>query len=207
MADVVARDTRLSQYIQSLAVKPNHDPMLEYEPPAQNMAQAASSTSLASIANEANPEADSYGYIENVLEALAVLGHLGSAMERMSARVTAEIRTLIDATLEEVEERIEQRRSEAQDEFATPRLTTLEMGASPQHAAILRDLFWTLYSKLAAVLEAHRIVYEVARWISSVSRWPADLIPSDATLPPSRSRSSKSTNRSKPQYAHCYART
>lgn len=45
----------------------------------------------------------------------------------------------------------------------------LDIASSAQHAAILRDLFWTLYSKLAAVLEGHRVVYEVARWISSVS--------------------------------------
>ena len=39
----------------------------------------------------------------------------------------------------------------------------------PRHANLLKDLFWTLYSKLAAVLESHRVIYEVARWISSVS--------------------------------------
>lgn len=38
----------------------------------------------------------------------------------------------------------------------------------PEHAALLKDLFWTLYSKLAAVLEGHRVMYEVSRWISSV---------------------------------------
>ena len=39
-----------------------------------------------------------------------------------------------------------------------------------KHSAVLQDLFWTLYSKLAAVLEGHRVVYEVVRWISTVSR-------------------------------------
>lgn len=43
----------------------------------------------------------------------------------------------------------------------------LEAGP-PLHALILRDLFWTLYSKLAAVLEGHRVLYEVVRWIASV---------------------------------------
>jgi hypothetical protein len=46
---------------------------------------------------------------------------------------------------------------------------SLDVVGPPRHAAVLRDLFWTLYSKLAAVLEGHRIVYEVSRWISSVS--------------------------------------
>lgn len=45
---------------------------------------------------------------------------------------------------------------------------SLDTMSPPHHAAVLRDLFWTLYSKLAAVLEGHRVVYEVARWIPSV---------------------------------------
>jgi exocyst complex component 4 len=142
---------------------------------SSSMGQANSSASLAAIADgpvidAASPEAESYAYIETVLEALAVLGRLGGALERVTQRVSSEIHTLIEATLDEVEERVEQRRSEAQDEpFAMRLSNSLDVGGPPQHAAILRDLFWTLYSKLAAVLEGHRIVYEVARWISSVS--------------------------------------
>jgi len=46
---------------------------------------------------------------------------------------------------------------------------SLDAMGPPRHAVILKDLFWTLYSKLAAVLEGHRVIYEVARWIPSVS--------------------------------------
>jgi hypothetical protein len=46
---------------------------------------------------------------------------------------------------------------------------SIKLGGSPRHAAILRDVIWTLYSKLAAVLEGHRVVYDVSRWISAVS--------------------------------------
>lgn len=45
---------------------------------------------------------------------------------------------------------------------------SLDAMGPPRHAAILKDLFWTLYSKLSAVLEGHRVIYEVARWIPSV---------------------------------------
>jgi exocyst complex component 4 len=44
----------------------------------------------------------------------------------------------------------------------------LDAAGPPLHAVVLKDLFWTLYSKLAAVLEGHRVVFEVARWIASV---------------------------------------
>ena len=45
---------------------------------------------------------------------------------------------------------------------------SIKLGGSLRYAAILRDVIWTLYSKLAAVLEGHRVVYEVSRWISAV---------------------------------------
>lgn len=52
-----------------------------------------------------NPEADSYRYIEAVLEALFVLGKLTGALETVAQRVSTEIHHLIETTLDEVEER------------------------------------------------------------------------------------------------------
>lgn len=62
-------------------------------------------------------------------------------------------------------------RAERAEESVTAKphhVSSLEISVSPRHSAILRDLIWTLYSKLAAVLEGHRVVYEVSRWISAV---------------------------------------
>ncbi len=53
------------------------------------------------------------------------------------------------------------------------RLTALESSAKHADHEILRDLFWTLYSKLDAVLQGLRVVYEVAKRIGSVSRFDA----------------------------------
>jgi exocyst complex component 4 len=78
---------------------------------SQTMGQSGSSHSLSSIITSgpngdfANPEADSFGYIETLLEALAVLGRLGSALETLVQRVPGEIHGLVEATLDEVEER------------------------------------------------------------------------------------------------------
>ena len=49
------------------------------------------------------------------------------------------------------------------------RLTALESSTKHADHEILRDLFWTLYSKLDAVMQGLRIVYEVANRIGSVS--------------------------------------
>ncbi|TFY68131.1 hypothetical protein EVG20_g3687 [Dentipellis fragilis] len=47
------------------------------------------------------------------------------------------------------------------------RLTALESSTKHVDHEILRDLFWTLYSKLDAVLQGMRVVYEVANRIGS----------------------------------------
>lgn len=57
----------------------------------------------------------------------------------------------------------------------------LDAVGPPRHAAVLNDLFWTLYSKLAAVLESHRVVCEVSRWISSVRSTAFPWLTSEAT--------------------------
>jgi len=49
------------------------------------------------------------------------------------------------------------------------RLSALENSAANPDHEILRDLFWTLYSKLDAVSQGMRVVYEVANRIGSVS--------------------------------------
>ena len=118
--------SRFSRYLSSLAVKPSHDPMLDYpdselelsdipsrhQSGSNGMNQAASSASIASLAetpsgSHINPEADSYAYMETLLEALAALGRLGSALDTLTQRVPVEIHALVETTLDEVEERYE----------------------------------------------------------------------------------------------------
>jgi exocyst complex component 4 len=62
-----------------------------------------------------------------------------------------------------------QRRSIFAPTEARLNTVALDAAGSSKHTMVLRDLFWTLYSKLGAVFEGHRVVYEVARWISAVS--------------------------------------
>ncbi|KAL7419839.1 exocyst subunit [Cryptotrichosporon argae] len=174
-------DQRFTNYLSALAVKPNSDPSLDVSV-TRTMGQAGSSSSLAAIAMSApdstggNPEADTYTYIETLLEALATLGRLGPALEALVQRVPGEIHALVEATLDEVEERSD---SWSEDLSVRPEIQLFRSGdmlrlavsldamGPPKHAIILRDLFWTLYSKFVAVMEGHRVVYEVARWISS----------------------------------------
>lgn len=192
----VETSSRFSSYISHLAVKPNHEPILNEIAArsgrsASQLANTASITSLTSIGTTTDAvtgEVDSFAYMETLLEALAALGKLGTALDALVTRVPTEIHSLIDTTSDEVEERAEQRAeeisalrppslllAEKQDLESMPLFdndtlrvsTSVDQGGPPKHAVILRDLFWTLYSKLSAVMEAHRAVYEAARWIAS----------------------------------------
>lgn len=116
--------TRFSRYLSSLALKPNQDPMLELDTDvaesevpvlshrrhgSQTIGQAGSSQSLASIAaapaDNSNPEAESFSYMETLLEALAVLGRLGAGLDNLAQRVPGEIHALVESTIDEVEDR------------------------------------------------------------------------------------------------------
>ena len=49
------------------------------------------------------------------------------------------------------------------------RLAALESSEKRADHEVLRDFFWTLYSKLDALTQGLRVVYEVANRIGSVS--------------------------------------
>lgn len=156
---------------------------------------------------DANPEGDSFAYIETLLESLAVLGKLGSALDIVAQRLQGEIYSLVECTLDEVEERTEEskrvslfsaaslgRRSEGGYIFVgndsvgitldgvvpsmppkgipfrafSLRLAALESSTKQVDQEILKDFFWTVYSKLDAVTQGLRVVCEVANRIGSV---------------------------------------
>lgn len=61
-------------------------------------------------------------------------------------------------------------RKQTDDLASSLRLTALEASAKPADQETLKDLFWTLFSKLDAVLQGFRVTYEVANRIGRVSR-------------------------------------
>ncbi|KDQ19891.1 hypothetical protein BOTBODRAFT_142567 [Botryobasidium botryosum FD-172 SS1] len=141
-----------------------------------------------------NPESDSFAYMGMLLESLAVLGKLGPGLDAVSQRLPVEIHGLVDATIDEVGERAEfgkrlsvltSRALVSKDRpssvyvFANDgpvsvgalgasslRLTALESATKHADHETLRDLFWTLYSKLDAVLQGLRVMSEVTNKIS-----------------------------------------
>lgn len=127
-----------------------------------------------------------------LLEALAVLGKLVGALDIVTQRMPMELFALVDSTVDEVSERSEFLRLTPRNGAGTAaagtssaltyvyierrpgelasslRLTALEASTKETDRETLRDLFWTLYSKLSAVLQGFRVTYEVSDRIGKV---------------------------------------
>ncbi|KAJ6627103.1 Sec8 exocyst complex component-specific domain-containing protein [Mycena sp. CBHHK59/15] len=193
------RQTRLTRFLNDLALRPN-DPPHDLNDPSFRTSGSEMLTGRSAISNFAsstasNPESDSFAYVETLLESFAVLGKLGSALDNIGQRLPGEIFALVEMTLDEVEERAEYGRRGSMFSFAgtssrsenvytfSPtdsslskttlwnvsglRLVALESSAKHVDHEILKDFFWTLYSKLDAVAQSLRVVYEVANRIGS----------------------------------------
>ncbi len=124
--------SRLSRYLYQLSTKPSRDPMLDITDeelmalPATSVAThrrggsshgingAASIGSLSGVAAsqpenlKAQPfsvEADSFGYMEMLLESLAALGKLSYGIEIVAQRIGGELHAMVETVIDEVEER------------------------------------------------------------------------------------------------------
>ncbi|KAF8429887.1 Sec8 exocyst complex component-specific domain-containing protein [Terfezia claveryi] len=119
-----------------------------------------------------NPEADSLSYIRLLLESLNNLGYLSNAISTINQRLPVELFKLVDKTNQEVDHRhpssllgitrARKRGSKSLD---------LGLGENDVRVTVLYDLLWTLYSKFEAVMEGHRVVYDVVKGISKREGW------------------------------------
>lgn len=203
--------SRLTRFLHDMELRPNDPPAnvteQTFRPSTRRMSGVTSSAptpaltaaSSSTSPSERNPESDSFAYVETLLESLAVLGKLGTALDAIAQRIPNEIYALVESTLEEVADRAEfgRRTSQiittaaggaavsgavlmialhdvgsvsesAQSGASALRLAALESSSKQTDHEILKDFFWTLYSKLDAVVQGLRLVYEVANRIGSV---------------------------------------
>ncbi|KAF8213248.1 exocyst complex component sec8 [Mycena galopus ATCC 62051] len=192
------RQTRLTRFLNDLALRPNDPPHDLNDPSFRNSGTDFTGQNFTSASTANNPESDSFAYMETLLESFAVLGKLGNALDNIGQRLSSELFTLVETTLDEVEERAEYGRrgstflftgvsgrtdsvytfSPSDSSSISPvsktawnaaglRLVALESSAKQVDHEILKDFFWTLYSKLDAVAQSLRVIYEVANRIGS----------------------------------------
>lgn len=86
------------------------------QPPTHGRGTSNGTTSIASFSSirgidgqtakeVVNPESDSFGYIEQLLEGLAALGKVAWGLDVVSQRLPGEVSALVESTIHEVEER------------------------------------------------------------------------------------------------------
>ena len=106
-----------------------------------------------------NLEADSFQYMQMIIEALNKMGHLDIAVDRIIQRLPVELFIVVDRTNTEVDHR---HPSHARGhKNSEKRLMDFKLGQDHDSSSVLSDLLWTLFSKFEAIAEGHRVVHDV----------------------------------------------
>jgi exocyst complex component 4 len=112
-----------------------------------------------------SPEADSFQYIQLLLEALSKLGHLEDAVEAVEQRLPVELSKVVERTTSEVQQR--HPKSRAGTISNKPVKTFLDLNSDRRTSAIvLEDLLGLLYGRFEAIAESYRAFHEVIGGIS-----------------------------------------
>ncbi|KAJ2811140.1 exocyst subunit, partial [Coemansia furcata] len=127
-----------------------------------------------------NPEADSFSYVEMLIESLVALDNTNEAMQEIKSSINLELARLIDGVLNEVEERnkaliYKSKAADQQDDVL----------AQDTDREVLFDFTRILFARLETVLEYHDYVLDV---VSSLDRRERYSLSPTAHAPNDRAR-------------------
>lgn len=104
-----------------------------------------------------NPEADTFHYIQLLIEALNKMGNLDIAVNQIEQRLPVELFTVVDKTNAEIDTRYPSSpRGFAQDSSSESPTEAIE-----KRGHVLTEYLWTLYAKFEAIAEGHRVVHDI----------------------------------------------
>ncbi|KAJ5759818.1 hypothetical protein N7520_006974 [Penicillium odoratum] len=111
-----------------------------------------------------NPEADTFTYIQLLIEALSKMGHLATAVDRIEQRLPVELFTVVDKTNVEVDARYPtpNRSYSSHDNQLKSNLPTENI---EQRGHVLSEFLWALYAKFESIAEGHRVLHDVVQAI------------------------------------------
>jgi exocyst complex component 4 len=110
-----------------------------------------------------NPEADTFYYIELVVESLNKLGALESAVNTIKQRLPVELFGIVNETNSEVDQKHPSSlRGGISNSSGNQAFGSRENSI---RADVIYDLLWTLYAKFESIAESHRIFHDVVRAI------------------------------------------
>ena len=107
-----------------------------------------------------NPEADTFSYIQLLIESLNKMGHLDTAVDRIEQRLPVELFAVVDKTNAEVDARYPtpNRTYSSHDNQMKSNLPTRNI---EERGHVLTEFLWTLYAKFESIAEGHRVVHDV----------------------------------------------
>ncbi|KAJ1736424.1 exocyst subunit [Coemansia sp. Benny D160-2] len=129
-------------------------------------------------ANDGNPEADSFAYVEMLIESLVTLENTNEAMQELKSSIGYELARLIDGVAGEVEDRnraliYKSKAGDQQDEYFS----------QDTDREVLFDFARILFARLETVLEYHDYVLDI---VNSLDRRDRYSITSPNSVPQSR---------------------
>lgn len=102
-----------------------------------------------------NPEADTFEYIQLLVESLNSLGRLETAVDTITQRLPVELFRVVERSASDVDQR-----HPASLRGPKPGGDRFE-GIEKTSAPVLKDLLGVLYARFEAIAEGHRVVHEV----------------------------------------------
>lgn len=110
-----------------------------------------------------NPEADTFSYIQLLVESLNKMDRLDIAVDAVEQRLPVELFKVVEKSNNEVA----QRHPSILRAYANQRTAKSYKGADNDElrTALLNDLLWTLYARFEAIAESHRVVHDVVSGI------------------------------------------
>ncbi|KAJ2783327.1 exocyst subunit [Coemansia javaensis] len=147
---------------------------------ARNAAEPRGGTGSGGGDDEANAEADSFAYVEMLLESLATLDTISEAMQEIKSSVSLELSRLIDSIVGEVEERnrvlVGRSRLAGQGGSGGGGGGGADAGddalrAQDADREVLSDFARILFARLESVLEYHDYVLDVVHHLDRNDRY------------------------------------
>ncbi|ORY17632.1 Sec8 exocyst complex component-specific domain-domain-containing protein [Clohesyomyces aquaticus] len=110
-----------------------------------------------------NPEADTFQYMQLVIESLNRMNRLEIAVDTIEQRLPVELFKVVEKSNTEVA----QRHPGILRAYATHKGGKSDTGVDSEdlRAGLLNDLLWTLYARFEAIAESHRVIHDVVAGI------------------------------------------
>ncbi|TKA74486.1 hypothetical protein B0A55_06448 [Friedmanniomyces simplex] len=108
-----------------------------------------------------NPEADSFYYIQVLVESLNRMGRLDAAVDEIERRLPVELFKVVERSHGEVEQRHPATMRSAAAAARQQAGRRVGAGIDSEQKFTLQDLLTTLYAKFEAIAEGHRVLHDV----------------------------------------------